>query len=132
MATAARSTAADPLALPPSVPEVHHDEKEEPTEKPAEDEEMQREPPHTSMIPGASRSSRGGKRTETQEDTSVKKRFTTKSPTERHTATFVGEPVKRRLTEKTDTKNDDVLMPVEDDYVHIPQRRDQCGNESLE
>ena len=29
------------------------------------------------------------------------------------TATFADEPVERRFTGKTDTKNDDVLMPVE-------------------
>ena len=35
-----------------------------------------------------------------------------KSSTEKRTATFADEPVKRRLTEKTDTKSEDVLMPV--------------------
>ena len=33
--------ATDPLAPPPAIPEVHEDEKEEPTKNPAEDEEMQ-------------------------------------------------------------------------------------------
>ena len=65
------------------------------------------------MTPGASSPSRSGKRTETQEATSVKKRLTTRSPTEKRTATFADEPVKRRLTRKTDTKNDDVVMPME-------------------
>ena len=35
-----------------------------------------------------------------------------KSSTEKGTTTFADEPVKRRLTEKTDTKSEDVLMPV--------------------
>ena len=42
----------------------------------------------------------------------MKKRLTTKSSTEKRTDTFADEPVKRRLTGKTGTKNDDVLMPV--------------------
>ena len=65
--------AADTLAPPPAVPEVHEDEKEEPTEKPAGDADTQGEPPDTAMKPGASSSSRGEKRTETQEATFVKK-----------------------------------------------------------
>ena len=44
---------ADPLAPLPAAPEVLEDEKEEPTEKPAEDEDMQEEPPDTTMTPGA-------------------------------------------------------------------------------
>ena len=107
------SPAADPLPPPPAVPEVREDEKEEPTEKPEEDEGMQEQPPDTTMTLGAPSSSRGQKRTETQEATSVKKRSTTKSSTEKRAATFADEPVKRRLTGKTDTKNEDVLMPVE-------------------
>ena len=63
-------------------------------------------------------------RTETQEAFSVQKRLTTKSLTEKQTATFA---------------DNDVVMPVEikDSYLlkhveHTPQRRDWCGNESLE
>ena len=41
------------------------------------------------------------------------KRLTTKLSTEKRTATFADEPDKRRLTGKTDTKNHDVLIPVE-------------------
>ena len=49
------------------------------------------------MTPRASSSSRGEKRTETQEGTFVKKRLTTEEPsTEKRTATFADEPVKRR------------------------------------
>ena len=63
-------TSCSPLA----VPEEDEGEKDEPTEKPAEDGEVQLEPPETTMAPGASSSSRGEKHTETQEATSVKNR----------------------------------------------------------
>ena len=39
--------------------------------------------------------------------------MTMTSSTEKGTATFADEPVKRRLTEKTDPKSDDELIPVE-------------------
>ena len=81
--------AAASLAFPPAAPEVPEDEKEE-------DEEMQGEPSDTKMTPGASSSSRGEKRTEAQEATSVKERVTMTSSTEKGTATFADEPVKRR------------------------------------
>ena len=73
-----------------------------PLQKTEEDEEMQGETSDTTMT-----------RTETQEALAVKKRLTTKSSTERRTAPCANEPVKGTLTGKTDTKNDDVLMPVE-------------------
>ena len=103
-------SAADPLA-PPAVAAVHEEEKEERAEKPTEYEEMQVEPPDTTMTLGAQSPSRSAQKK--QEATSVKKRLTTKSPTEKRTATFADEPVKRRLTGKTDTKNDDLLTRVE-------------------
>ena len=59
-------------------------------------------------------SGRSEKRTETQENVSVKKRVMMKSP--KRPATHVSpphDPVKRRLLKKTDLKSDDVLMPVE-------------------
>ena len=105
--------AAEPLAPPPAAPEVQDGEKEEPTAKPEEDEEMQEEPSETKMTPGASSFSRCEMRTETQEATSVKDRVTMTSSTDMRTATFTDELVKRRMTGKTDTKSDDVLMPVE-------------------
>ena len=43
--------AADLLAQPPTAPDVHEHEKEEPTEKPAVDEERQVKPPDTTMAP---------------------------------------------------------------------------------
>ena len=125
--------AADPLALPPAEPEVHEDEKEEPTQNPAEDDEMQGEPPDTTMTLGASSSSRGEKRTETQEGTSVKKRLTTKTSTEKRTATFAHKFVKRRLTgeqrherRRAHASGDRGFVSLEHGE-HTLQRRDRCG-----
>ena len=56
--------AAVPLVPPLAVREVRENE---PTVKPAEDEEMQEEPPDTTITPGVSSSSRSEKRTEAQE-----------------------------------------------------------------
>ena len=71
------------------------------------------------MTPGALSSKKEKKRTETQESTAVKKRLTTKSCTEKRTAMFADEPLKRRRMEKTETKNEDVPMPMErvDSYL---------------
>ena len=61
-----------------------------------------------------SNSSRGEKRTETQENVPVKKRVMMKSPKLPATPFSPPDyPVKRRLLKKTDLKSDDVLMPVE-------------------
>ena len=57
--------AANPHAPPPAAPELPKDEREEPTAKPEEDEEMQEEPSDAKMTLRASSSSRGEKRTET-------------------------------------------------------------------
>ena len=112
--------AADPLAPPPAVPEVHEDEKEEPTEKPAEDAGVQGVPPDTAMTPGASSSSRGEKRTETQEATSVKKTVNDEVINREANSHVCRRACQTKTDgEKTDTKNDDVLMPVEsvDSYL---------------
>ena len=61
--------------------EASEEEKEEP--KSEEDEEMQEEPSDTKMTPAASSSSRGEKRTATQEATSLKTRVTMKTSTEK-------------------------------------------------
>ena len=84
--------AAEPLAL------LHapEDDKEEPTAEHEEDEEMQGKPLDTKETPGVSSSGRGEKRTETQENMSVKKRVMMKSP--KRPATPVSppdDPVKR-------------------------------------
>ena len=68
----------------------------------------------TVVIPGVSSSSRGEKRTETQENVFVKKRLMMKSPQRPATpVTPSDDPVKRRPLKKTDPKSDDVLMRVE-------------------
>ena len=98
---------------------MYENESEEPTVKTAEDEEMQGDRPDTTMTPPELRAqSRGEQRTETQEATSVN-RLTTKSSTETQTATFDDEPVKQRLTGKQDTKNDEVLMPMDSVDSHL-------------
>ena len=135
--------AADPLAPPPAEPEVHGDEKEQPTQNPAGDDEMQGEPPDTPMTPGASTSNRGEKRTETKEATSMKKRLTTKTSTEKRPATFADEFVKRRLTGEqrherrrahasatcAHASGDRGFVSLEH-CEHTFQRQDWCGNES--
>ena len=52
------STCSRTSCSPLAVPEVDEGEKDEPTEKPAEDGEVQLEPPETTMAPGASSSRR--------------------------------------------------------------------------
>ena len=66
--------AAEPLALPHASQEVPENEEEEPTAEPEEDEEMEEEQLDTKETPGVSSSGRGERRTETQENMSVKKR----------------------------------------------------------
>ena len=84
---------------------------------------MQGEPVDTREAPGPSSSSRGEKRTQTQENVPVKKRLTMKSP--KRPATPVSlhdDPVKRRLLKKTDLQSSDVLMAVEineTDLLHM-------------
>ena len=98
----------------------HKYAKEEPTGEQEGDEAMQGEPSNATTTPGASSSSGGEKRTETQENVFVKKRLMTKSPKRPATpVTPSDDPVKRRLMKKTDTK-------------HTPQRWDWCGSEALE
>ena len=72
--------AVEPLALPHAPPEAAEYAKEEPKGEQGEDDEMQGEAVDTKEAPGTSSSSRGEKRTETQENVPVKKRLMTKSP----------------------------------------------------
>ena len=134
-----RSTATDDSAglrvLPP-VPEVHeHDNEneemnedenkdEKPPDKPEDDdhdmqEEMLLEPDTRTTTTGTSSSSRGEKRTETQENVFVKERLTMKSPTRPVTPVPPPEdPVKRRLMKKTDLRKDDLVMNVDADLLN--------------
>ena len=67
-----------------------------------------------------SSSSRGEKRTETQENVFVKRRLMTKSP--KRPITLVPppeDPVKRRLLKKTDMRNDEVFMNVDEHLVNV-------------
>ena len=106
--------AAEPLALPRGPPEAAEHPQEEPTGEQEDDDEMQEEPVDAKEAPGTSRSGRGDKRTETQENVPVKKRMMMKSP--KRLATPVSppdDPVKRRLLKKTDLQSSYVLMAVE-------------------
>ena len=134
-----RSTATDdPAGLPvlPPEPEVQEHEDEEPAVKPEDDDhDMQGElleEPDTATTPGTKSSSRGEKRTQAQESVFVKKRLTTKSP--KRPAAPADDPVKRTLTKKTDTKDDDLVMDVDANQVttiNSLQRRDRAREESL-
>ena len=67
-----------------------------------------------------SSSSRGEKRTETKENVFVKRRLMTKSP--KRPITLVPppeDPVKRRLMKKTDLKNDESVMNVDEDLLNV-------------
>ena len=67
-----------------------------------------------------SSSSRGEKRTETQENVFVKRRLMTKSP--KGPITLVPpleDPVKRRLMKKTDLMNDESVMNVDDKLLNV-------------
>ena len=93
--------AAEPLALPHAPQEAPEDEKEENTAEHEEDEKMQEKPVDTKEIPGASSSGRGERRTETQENVSVKKRVMMKLPNRPATpVSLPDDPVKRRLLKK--------------------------------
>ena len=67
-----------------------------------------------------SSSSRGEKRTETQENVFATRRLMTKSP-KRPIALHPPpeEPVKRRLMKKTDLKNDESAMKVDEDLLNV-------------
>ena len=67
-----------------------------------------------------SSSSRGEKRTETQENVFVKRRLMAKSP--KRPSTLVPppeDPEKRRLLKKTDMRNDEVVMNVDEHLVNV-------------
>ena len=106
--------AAEHLALPHEPQEAPEDKKKEPTAEQEEDDEVQGEEVDTKETSGTSSSGRGEKRTETQENVSVKKRLVMKSPKRRATPVSPpDDPVKRRLLKKTDLQSNDVLMEVD-------------------
>ena len=132
-----RSTATDDSAglrvLPP-VPHEHDNENEQKNEddnkdekhpdKPEDDDhdmqgEMLQEPDTTTTTtPGTSSTSRGEKRTETQENVFVKKRLTMKSPKRPVTPVPPPEdPVKRRLMKKS-LRKDNLVMNVVADLLN--------------
>ena len=118
---------------PRAVPEAHEqespneeanendDESGETPDKPDdEDHEMEGETlpePDTAVM---SSSSRGEKRTETQENVFVKRRLMAKSP--KRPITLVPppeDPVKRRLLKKTDMRNDELIMNVDEHLMKV-------------
>ena len=125
------STTTDDAADPRAVPEVHEHENqdEEANDDDGEDEESPDKPDdedhameeETLPEPGTSAtSSRGEKRTEKQETVFVKRRLMTKPP--KRPITLVPppeDPVKRRLMKKTDLRNDESVMNVDEDLFNV-------------
>ena len=67
-----------------------------------------------------SSSSRGENRTETQENVFVKKPLTARSPKKPITLVPPPEdPVKRRLLKKTDMRNDELIMNVDENLMYV-------------
>ena len=133
----------DDAADPRVVPEVHEqespneeanendDESGETPDKPDdEDHEMEGETLPEPDTEAMSSSSRGEKRTETQENVFVKRRLMAKLP--KRPITLVPppeDPVKRRLLKKTDMRNDELVMNVNErlmNVVSMPQKTRTC------
>ena len=127
------STTTDDAADPRAVPEVHEHENqdEEANDNDGEDEESPDKPDdedhdtegETLLEPdttATSSSSRGEKRTETQENVFVKRRLMTKSP--KRPITLVPplqDPVKRRLMKITDLRNDELVTNVDENLLNV-------------
>ena len=123
-----RSTTTDDAADPRAVPEVHEhqnqdeeandndgEDEESPDKPDDEDHDMEGETLPEPDTTATSSSSGGEKRTETQDNVFVKRRLMTKSP--KRLATPVSPPedlVKRRLMKKTDMRNDESVMNVDE------------------
>ena len=122
----------DDAADPRVVPEVHEkenpneeanendDESGETPDKPDEDHEMEGETFPEPDTAATSSPSRREKRTETQENVFVKRQLMAKSP--KRPITLVPppeDPVKRRLMKKTDMRNDEVVMNVDEHLVNV-------------
>ena len=140
-----RSMTTDDAADPRVVPEVHEqespneeanendDESGETPDKPDdEDHEMEGETLPEPDTTAMSISSRGEKRTETQENVFVKRRLMAKS--QKRPITLVvpppEDPVKRRLLKKTDMRNDELVMNVDEAFgecgEHAHKRREHA------
>ena len=116
-----------------AIPEVHEqespneeanendDEDGETPDKPNdEDHDMEGETLPEPDTTATSSSSRGKKRTETQENVFVKRRLMAKSS--KRPITLVPppeDPVKRRLLKKTDMKNDESVMNVDENLLNV-------------
>ena len=115
-----RSMTTDDASDPRVAPEAH-DESEEIHDKPDdEDYEMEGETLPEPDTAATSSSSRGEKRTETQENVFAKRRLMAKSP--KRPITLVPspeDPVKRRLLKKTDMKNDESVMNVDENLLNV-------------
>ena len=128
-----RSMTTDDASDPRVVPEAHEqespneetnendDESGETPDKPDdEDHEMEGETLPEPDIAAMSSSSRGEKRTETQENVFVKRRLMAKSP--KRPITLVPppeDPVKRRLIKKTDMRNDEMVVNVDEHLMNV-------------
>ena len=128
-----RSMTTDDATDPRVVPEVHEqenpneevnendDEYEQTPDKPDdEDHEMEGETLPEPDTAATSSSSRGEKRTETRENVFVKRRWMAKSPKRLITLVpLLEDPVKRRLLKKTDMRNDELVMNVDEHLVNV-------------
>ena len=129
-----RSMTTDDALDPRVVPEAHEQENpneeanennEESGETPDKPEDMDHEMEGETLpepdTAATSSSSRGEKRTETQENVFVKRRLMAKSP--KRPITLVPppeDPVKRRLLKKqTDTRNDELVMNVDENLLNV-------------
>ena len=118
---------------PRVIPEVHEQENqneeanendgedgETPDKLDDEDHELEEETLPEPDTVATSSSNRGEKRTETQENVFVKRRLMVKSP--KRPITLVPppeDPVKRRLLKKTDMRNDEPVMNVDERLVNV-------------
>ena len=128
-----RSMTTDDASDTRVVPEAHEQEspneeanenddesKEIPDKPDDEDHEMEEETLPEPDTAATSSSSRGEKRTETQENVFVKRRLMAKSPKRPITLVPAPEdPVKRRLLKKTDMRNDELVMNVDENMLNV-------------
>ena len=137
-----RAMTTDDASDPRVVPEAHEqespneeanendDENGETPDKPEdEDHEMEGETLPEPDTPATSSSSRGEKRTGTQENVFVKRRLMAKSP--KRPITLVPpprDPVKRRLLKKTDMRNDELVMNVDENLLNVVSKLTEDEN----